>query len=164
MNQLVTGRDFVLQLPDGYRVSALAKAAQTGRFSANGNKCIAEPLDQVRMKQTVVWKLDESLFYCDQMSGEIAAIHGGDVLRQERLEAFCVVPIKKVAVQTAQSGQRRKRQFMSLDQFQSAKITKVAGAGSGQYQQADVCRGSAVCYDRHRIFLEIIGRQPVVFG
>src|SRR5215213_10999820 len=96
------------------------------------------------------------------MSREVAAVNGRNVLRQKRFESFSVVPVKEVTVQASQLRQRCKRQLLPLNQFECADVTEVTRGVIAEKQQAHVCRRRAMRDDGCWIFLEVIGRQPVV--
>src|SRR5689334_17407489 len=61
-----------------------------------------------------------------------------------------------------QLAQRRKAQFKPFDRFKQTDITEVARSASRKQQQPQVCRRRAMGDDRAWVFLEIIGRQPMV--
>ena len=58
----------------------------------------SRPLNNTRVKEPGVRQLDACLLDCDQVSGQIAAIDCRDVLRQQRLKRFRVVPVEEVTV------------------------------------------------------------------
>ena len=98
----------------------------------------------------------------DEVAAQIAAVDGGNVLGLEDPEIAGVVPIEEVAAETRHTDHRRQRRLQALDGLARADPTEVAGADDGQQIQSEVGRRSAMGHLRRRVFLKIVGRQPIV--
>src|SRR6185437_7306149 len=98
------------------------------------------------------------------MAGEVAAVYRRDVLRLQRLKRFSVVPIEKMPAEFPQFSERCEGEFYALEKFQRGNVAQVVRRYCGQQQQPYVGRGSPVSGHRRRIFLKIIGREPVIFS
>ena len=98
-----------------------------------------------------------------QMSREIAAIHGGHILRIERMEGACVVPVVEVSAKQLETVHGRQRGLQPFGRFQGAQPTKVAGNQGREQIEPDIGRRRPVGHDGLRIFLKVIGWQRMVF-
>src|SRR5690242_21853426 len=97
------------------------------------------------------------------MTRKVAAVDSRDVLRQKRFESFRVVPVEQVTVQATEFRDRCKREFLTFDNFERTDVAEITSGASDEQQQANVCRRRAMSNDWRRIFLIVVGRQPVVF-
>ena len=96
------------------------------------------------------------------MARQIAAVYGRNILRIKRRERRRVIPIKKMPLKFFELTQRGKAQFKPLDGFEQAYVTEIARRASRKQQQSHIGRRGAMRDDGTRVFLKIIGRQPMV--
>ncbi len=76
----------------------------------------------------------------NEMSREIAAVHGGHILRIKRLQPQRVVPVEEMSVTEFETAHRRQRRFQALARVQRAEPPKVAGGQRGQQVESDIRR------------------------
>ncbi len=99
-----------------------------------------------------------------QMAGEIPAVHTGDIKRRERLERARVIPVVEMPAIAFQLSHCRQRLIGALQELAGGDVTKIVRRKIGQQRDADVRGTGARRDDRGGMFLEIIGREPVLFG
>ncbi len=98
----------------------------------------------------------------EQVHAEVAAVHGGHVTRQQRLQGLGGVPVEEVtpvALHLLQAGQRG---LHALQQVLRADPSEFARARRAQQVQADVGGRGAVGHHVERQYLQVVGRQKVV--
>ena len=81
---------------------------------------ILQPGEEVRSDGCFLHQLPATIAECQQMPGEIAAVHRRNVLRFERVEIISVIPVVEVSAEQFHLAQRRQRSFEALDGFQCA--------------------------------------------
>ena len=96
------------------------------------------------------------------MPGQISAIHTGDVLGFEGLQANGVVPVVEMAAVQLHLSQSLKRRFEPLYGFFGADPAQVACAQIRQQAQANIRWRGSVGHHRLRVFLKIVRRQPMI--
>ena len=96
------------------------------------------------------------------MSGEISAVHGGNVLGFERVKIKRVIPVVEVPAEQFHLAHGRQRCFQALDRFQCAYPSEVSCANRGEKIEPDICRRSPVGDNGFGRFLKIVGRERVV--
>ena len=100
--------------------------------------------------------------HCDQVSGEIAAIHRRDVFRLQRAQLVRLIPIVEMATEPLQSFhgcERRLEALQRVERSQPAEITR----GDHRYKiQDEICGLRSVSDHRRRSFLKIVRRKHVV--
>ena len=98
------------------------------------------------------------------MAGEIPAVHRRYVPGVERTAVSRVVPVVEVAAEALEAGHRLERGLEPLDGVDGPEPAKIVGGHGGQQIEPEVRRRRAVRHHRVRLFLEVVGRQGVVFG
>ena len=93
------------------------------------------------------------------MSGEIAAVHRGDIARLERPQVLRVVPVVEVAAVGGMRASVPRVASMRSERVAQPAPAEVARRDDRQQVQADVGRRGAVRDHRPRVLLEIVGRQ-----
>ena len=68
----------------------------------------------------------------DQVPGEVAAVHGGDVSRLERSPLASFVPVVEVATEALQTFHRLESRFETVDEVHRAEPAEVAGGDRRQ--------------------------------
>src|SRR5438477_2486278 len=96
------------------------------------------------------------------MSGQITAIHRGDVSRIQRTKISRVIPIVEMAAEALEAAHRGERCFQALDSIGRSPPSKVAGADRGEKIEAEIGGRGPVGEYGSWVFLEIIRRQHVV--
>src|SRR5256714_7063638 len=97
------------------------------------------------------------------MTSEVAAVYGRDVPGLEYAQLVEVVPVEKVAVEPPHSLERTEDLFHAIDHLRSRDESEVHTAHSRQQLQTDVGRRCAQGEHWLRVFLEIVGSEPVRF-
>ena len=98
----------------------------------------------------------------DQIARQVAAVDRRDVSGLERAEIARVVPVVEMPAELFKSAQRGEGGFEAFQRFPCADPSQIVRREHGQERQTHVGRRGAVRHDRIRIFLKIVGRQPVV--
>src|SRR5437868_11247003 len=96
------------------------------------------------------------------MSGQITAIHRGDVSRIQRTKISRVIPIVEMATEALEVAYRCERCFQALDSLGCSRPSEVAGTDRGEKIEADIRGRGAVGDYGPWVFLEIVRRQHVV--
>ena len=134
----------------------------TQRLDANERRCQCTPCGRTVVRRAC--KFTARLCGGQQMSTQVAAVHGGHIHRQQRRLALRVVPIQEMAPVARQFVQRFQRGFKAGNQVFGIDPAKLASARDAQQVQADVGGRCAVGHHRLRGDLQVVGRQVVVFG
>ena len=98
----------------------------------------------------------------DQVSSQVPAVDRGHILRIERTQVTCIVPIEEVAAVLRQPSHGRERRLQPLHGLEGPDPSEVPRARYRQQIEADIGRRCAMGYHRLRSFLEIVRRQHVV--
>ena len=99
-----------------------------------------------------------------QVAGKISAVNGRDVFRFECLQFPGFVPVVKVSVETGEFLQRRQCVFQPVRCSGQADPAEIACGDDREKIEAKIGRGTAVSDDRMRLFLKIVGGEPVIRG
>ena len=99
-----------------------------------------------------------------QAADQIAAIHGGDISRQERCERVDVVPVEKVATMSFEAADRVERPADAVDEPRDGAPSEVAGGQIREQGHRDVRGAGAGGDDRLAVHLHVVWRQPVAAG
>src|SRR6185437_4247565 len=98
---------------------------------------------------------------CQQVTGEVAAVHSGNIEGQQRLEGPSVVPIEEVSAVPFEALHGLEGLLRAPQEPANRQISKVARCQVGQYRQSHVSGRSAGGHHRNGFFLEIIDGKPV---
>ena len=96
-----------------------------------------------------------------QMAREVAAVHAGNIERQQGRECARVIPIEEVAPMSFEALHGVEGVEGAPQELAHRQIAEIARGQIGQQGQSHVGGRSAGSHHRDRIFLEIIRRQPV---
>ena len=96
-----------------------------------------------------------------QTGGEVAAVHGGNVLRQQRTQSARVVPVIDVAAPLGQLFAGRKNVFHKPGHLRHGAEAEVRRCERRDQGETDVRGRSAVRKARGRLLLPVIGRKVV---
>src|SRR6476620_3144972 len=95
------------------------------------------------------------------MPREIPAVYGRDVRRLKDVESLELVPVEEVALMSAHPVERLEHLLEALDHLPARQQAEIVRARYGKQLKPDV-RGRRPQRDnRLRIFLEVVGRQPL---
>ena len=100
--------------------------------------------------------------YGKQMGSEVAAVHGGDIARQQRLQALGVIPVEEVAVVALHPGQRGRGRFQAHQQILGADPAELPRTGGAEQIKADVGGRGPVGEHLERRRLKVVRGQVVV--
>ncbi len=154
-------RDLVAQVADGDGLGALAHRPEPRRLVVEERDGVCESGEGFGAEERAVGQLDARLLEREQVAGEVAAVHGRDVLRRERRERLGVVPVEEVAAELLELVEGADGQLQPLDEFERRGVAEVARGDRREQEQADVGRRRAV-RDALGVFLKVVGREPVV--
>ena len=98
------------------------------------------------------------------MSGEIAAVDAGDIVGQQGQKRLGVIPIEEMAAMALQGLHGVHGIGCAFEEPSGGNEAEVVGSQIGEQGQAHVGRGRAMGDDFHRMFLHVIGGQPVILG
>jgi hypothetical protein len=110
-----------------------------------------------------VYELAARLSQGDQVSGQIAAVHSGNVDGLQRPEVPRVVPVAEVASDAAQLGHGLERGFEPFRRLQNPNPAEVAGDYRAQEIQTQIRRRGAVGFDGLGVFLKVVRREGMLF-
>ena len=153
----------LIQVFTGDRLRAPVVSDRTCR-GADEKHGVRNPGEHLRAKQWAVDDVLARLSERDEVTGEVAAIDRGHVLRVERAEVTRVIPVIEVTTEPLQAVHRAERGFEPLDRGQGAEPSEIVRGDGGEEIQPEVGGRRAVGHDRCRLFLKIVGRQGVVLG
>ena len=139
-------------------------ASSSARFARPRARraCRARPVEHARIEERLVGQREQTRPQRQQMAGEVAAVDRRDVARRQRLQGPRVVPVVEVAVVALERCHGAKASRRALDQRAGGDVAEIVGGEVGEQRQADVGRRGAVGDHAGRVFLEVVGRQPVV--
>ena len=99
-----------------------------------------------------------------QVSGEIAAVNGRDILGIQRAQIVRIIPVVEMPAKPFHPVERRKARLEAIERVQAADPTELARRHDRQEIQADIGRrGSMRDHFRGR-FLIVVRRQHVLLG
>ncbi len=157
------GRELGPQVIDGDDLRALPRRAHALHLKPQQRDGVAEPRERVRAEERALGQIDARLLEREQVAGEVPAVDGRDVLGFQRLQRARVVPVEEVAAELRHLTDGVEGQLQALDQFERARVTEVVRGGGRNQEQPDVGGRGAMGHHGLRVFLKIIGRQPLVF-
>ena len=123
---------------------------------------VDEPLPARRPDDGRLDELAASLLHGQQARSEVPAVHRGDVAGRQRREIARVVPVVEVAAVAFHPLERLERVPQAQDDGQQTRMAEIVGRQRGQLQEADVGRGGSPRDLAPRLFLEVIGWEPLV--
>ena len=97
------------------------------------------------------------------MCCKVAAVDHRDIDRQQRLQILGVVPIIEMALMSLQRRHGTQRVAGALEQLAGRYVAEVVRGKICQQRQADVGGRGTPRNDGHRMLLNVVGWQPVVF-
>ena len=97
------------------------------------------------------------------MTGEIAAVHRRNIEGNQRRQGLRVVPVIKVAPVSFQGFHGAQGVGGPFEEPAGGNIAEIVGREIGQQGKAHVGGRGPVGDHPDRMFLEIIGRQPMIF-
>ncbi len=97
-----------------------------------------------------------------QVAGKVSAVDRRHVARRKRLQGLRVVPVIEVSAVPRRAAPWCERSRRPLDQRSGGDVTEIVGRQVREQAEADVGRRGAMRDQGARVFLEIVGRQPVV--
>ena len=150
------------QLADVGRVDALP-LPHPARFFQHA-KGIGQATEGGWRKDRRIRQREQTLAQRQQVPGQIAAVHRGDVAWRERLQGFGVVPVVEVPAMARQQFHGGQRALGSLHQSTDLQVSEVQRGEVGQQRQSDIGGRSASRHHQGRVLLDIVRRQPVVLG
>jgi hypothetical protein len=109
-------------------------------------------------------QLAKGLRHRQQVAGEVAAVYGGDIGRQQHLQRARFIPVEQVALVLGQGFHRVQRGGQPSGHFGAGDPAEFARAGHGHQVQADVGGRGAVGQRGLGLHLQVVGRQVLVFG
>ena len=124
---------------------------------------VAQALEQSRPDDPAVGDGEKSRPQGQQVPCQVAAVHGRDVGRQQRLERPGVVPVVEVAPVPLQRAHRGQRIGRALDQSAGRNVAEVVRRQIREQRKPHVGRRGAVCHPGGGLLLIIVGRQPMIF-
>src|ERR1043166_1443402 len=95
--------------------SLLPRRAHALHFKAKQRNRVAESRERVRAEERALRQLDARLLEREQVAGQVAAVHGGDVLRRKRLKRARVIPVEEVAAELRHLSDGVEGQLQSFD-------------------------------------------------
>ena len=101
---------------------------------------VGQPLEHARTRNRVIGQREQPCAQCEQMAGEVAAIHRRNVQRGQRHQRFGVVPVVKMSLVLRQLRHRRQRIGAALDQRCAGNVAEVVGGEIGEQCEADIGR------------------------
>ena len=145
---------------------------QPGQPFAGGGRLAGQPLcagrDRLRRRLSVVRRVGQipaGLRHRQQMPAQIAAVHRGNVHRQQRLGGLRVVPVQQMASVTTQPVQGGQRGIEPCQQLLGADPPELPGAGRAQQIKPDVGGRGSVRHHVVRRGLQVVrGQVVVLFG
>ena len=96
-----------------------------------------------------------------QVRGEVSTVHGGDVVRQHRLECPGVVPVEEMAAKPLHPLQRGQGVADALQQLVLGAVPEVVRGKIRKQRHSDIGWAGARRERRCRALLEIVWRKPV---
>ena len=133
------------------------------RKSLQDRHGIAQSSEELRNKDSFVGQFAEPGAERQQVSREIAAVHAGDVEREEWLERARLIPVVEVAAMPFESLHRGESGLRAANQAAGGEIAEVAGGKIREQGQPDVGGRRAGGDDGVGRFLKVVRRQPVFF-
>ena len=100
----------------------------------------------------------------DQVAGQVAAVHRGDVRRLEHAQVVQVVPVVEVSAEAPHPLERAERQLQPSRISSTVMKPRSHALDRREQLEADVGRRRAHRDDRRRILLEVVRREPVRLG
>ena len=151
------------QLPpqDGWRAQVQREALAAPR--APECNSVAGAGSGVARRRRGFAPLPSRVGYSNKVCREVAAVHRGHVARLQWTEIAGVVPVVEVAAKTLQATHGLERGFKPLHRFEGSNPAKVPGADNGEQVEAEIGGRGSMRQDRLGIFLEVVGRQHLIF-
>ena len=145
----------LLELANGCRLS-LADGVDQNR------ERVAHALEPPPVEDRVVDKRREPRTQGQQMACEVPTVHGRNIARSERQSRLGVVPVVEVPAMPLQRFHSAQCIRRARDELSGREITEVMRRQVGKQRQSHVGRRSPVRDIERRMFLHIVGWQPMV--
>ncbi len=97
----------------------------------------------------------------DQVAGQVAAVHRGDVRGLEHAQIAEVVPVVEVPAEALEPVERSHRELEAAHHVLDGDEPQIVGAHGGEQLEPDVGGGRPHRHDGRGIDLDVIGREPV---
>src|SRR3979411_263764 len=98
------------------------------------------------------------------MARKVPAVHGRDVARSQRRQGLGVVPVVEVAAMAFECLHRMQRVGGSFDELAARDVAEVTRRHIGEERQPHCGGRRAMSYDRDRVLLKVVWRQPMIVG
>ena len=134
------------------------------RVFAQDVERVSQTIEDARIQYRRIRQHPQAFSKHQQVSRKIAAVHGRDIARRQRLQRLRVVPVEKVAAMAVQRGKRIERRIAAFDERGRTDIAEIERGKICEQRQADIGRGGAMGNDIHWLLLHVIRRQPMIFG
>jgi hypothetical protein len=99
-----------------------------------------------------------------EVPGQVAAVHGRNVARRQRLERARVVPVEEVPLVALHRAHRREGIGGALDQLARRDVAEVVRREVRQQRKSHVGGRRAMRDGRDRMLLPVVRGKPVVLG
>src|SRR5207248_364206 len=97
-----------------------------------------------------------------QMSGEIPAVYGGDILRVQRTKVPRVVPVVEVAAEAFEFLHRGKSRIQSFGGVERAQPAEIVRGNDRQKIESNVGWRCSMGQLGFRLFLEVVRRKHAI--
>ena len=149
-----------------YRRNRLRALRMLGLFRRLENQIESVPdsLQDLRAEARAVHELAARLSQGDQVPGQIAAVHGGNVYRLQRPQVPGVVPIAEVTADAVQCVHGLQRGLEPFRGVQNPDPTEIMGSHRTEQIETQIGRRGAVGSDRLRVFLKVVRREGMLLA
>ena len=159
----------------GQRLASLIEVAERDRLGASvvgeGARGLPDEAERVLdagervgIEERTVDRARAGMAEDEQMTGQVPAVHGGDVPGLERAQVARVIPVVEVAPEPLEAPQRLEGRLEPSERLEAAEPAEVARGGRRQQIEPDIRGRRAMRDDGLRILLEVIRRQVMVGG
>ena len=101
---------------------------------------VGQPAQCARIQKGPLGQLIAARLESPETGEQIAAVHGGDVARMQRLKGLQVVPIKKMTFETLEPAHRFERAEIARHQVVDRDVAKIIRRHRRQHPEPDVRR------------------------
>ena len=140
------------------RSALVAPLATEPSASSSRSSESARPSQAAARRTGARRHLPAPLLERQQASGEVPAVHGGDVPRKERLEVLRLVPVEEVPLVVREALDAVERASHAQRQLARPEVAEVVRRERRQEHHADVGRRRAVRRLLARLFLVVVDR------
>ena len=132
-------RGFVVEPPQGDALRS-TRFAQPSRLAPRQFERVGHATATLGVRQRQTAPRLAGVGQRDEVSGQIAAIDRGHILRVERMEILRIVPVEEMAAMAGHPMHGRERRLQPLGGVQGADPPQIARAGDRHQIKADVRR------------------------